>query len=555
MSDHDRKWIIGASTDCDLVVSEPIVSGRHCSLELLAGKWFIEDLGSTNGVYVNGTKLTQRQQIVISDHVTLGRSVPLPWPASAHHDPPQRVTPPEPPALKPPLAAPSDSAVKISIGRAAANDVVIHHPSVSSRHAILLIDEGQLTLRDLQSSNGTFLGSERNRIQQAVVAASDSVVLGDYETTIANLLLSSDKTIAGVSLNLPPLETATPTTADAGRRNLLLGLAAGGSVALLLVVMLLIWNKNSADELGSLPAADATHSAMLQNPVEPTLVSIPEKKAAATDALYALILADPERKEHYRIGSAIAIGPRHLLTSATCKAIANLAQQRFPNVVLQGATTPNIKKFVAHPTYLKRISEGDEAERKFKELIEKVKQTGAEQDVQSQLRDAYQHYMTIAELPHHFDVAVIEVDADLPAWLPIAPAAKLPPQTGVSVWSFAFDRVAPYCELQSPAKYRADKGRVRQSTGMIGDPKNPRLLVAQFSQIEPADHLGLSFTGAAILDAEQRLIAIYSRVTPERELNSPPTGKQFDATVVADLSDFFQPYFRASTAPLTGNAQ
>jgi serine phosphatase RsbU (regulator of sigma subunit) len=50
--------IIGRNPPANLVLEGPTVSRRHCRLELSDGKLWLHDLGSTNGTYVNGTRLT-----------------------------------------------------------------------------------------------------------------------------------------------------------------------------------------------------------------------------------------------------------------------------------------------------------------------------------------------------------------------------------------------------------------------------------------------------------------------------------------------------------------
>ena len=49
----------------------------------------------------------------------------------------------------------------LTIGRASDNDLVVAHPSVSAHHAELHFDGEQFLLRDLSSSNGTFVNGER----------------------------------------------------------------------------------------------------------------------------------------------------------------------------------------------------------------------------------------------------------------------------------------------------------------------------------------------------------------------------------------------------------
>ncbi len=46
--------IIGRNQECDLVLSDGNVSGIHAKLSLRDGKFILGDMGSTNGIYVNG---------------------------------------------------------------------------------------------------------------------------------------------------------------------------------------------------------------------------------------------------------------------------------------------------------------------------------------------------------------------------------------------------------------------------------------------------------------------------------------------------------------------
>jgi hypothetical protein len=65
--------VIGRSRECDVVLSDPNVSRRHAELRRDENGWHAVDLGSTNGVKVNGRRV---DQVVLrdGDRITVGVS-------------------------------------------------------------------------------------------------------------------------------------------------------------------------------------------------------------------------------------------------------------------------------------------------------------------------------------------------------------------------------------------------------------------------------------------------------------------------------------------------
>ena len=53
--------VIGRHKSCDIVLNFSNVSSQHCKLVLSEGYWYVLDLHSTNGVKVNGNKVTDRR--------------------------------------------------------------------------------------------------------------------------------------------------------------------------------------------------------------------------------------------------------------------------------------------------------------------------------------------------------------------------------------------------------------------------------------------------------------------------------------------------------------
>src|SRR5262245_54637691 len=150
-----RSWLVGRSPDCDLVATGDGVSARHCRLTATAGGLVVEDLGSTNGTFVNGRLVTGPTAVRLGDRVTLGRAGAMPWP-------------------------PGCGPAPVRVGRSPDNDVIAAHPAVSARHAVLLPRGAALAVEDLGSANGTFVNGVRV-VGPAAVRPGDRLAFGPAE--------------------------------------------------------------------------------------------------------------------------------------------------------------------------------------------------------------------------------------------------------------------------------------------------------------------------------------------------------------------------------------
>lgn len=59
-----EELVIGRRESCDICMRFANVSGRHALLKFLDGYWYIQDLGSTNGVKVNDTRIHQQRKLL-----------------------------------------------------------------------------------------------------------------------------------------------------------------------------------------------------------------------------------------------------------------------------------------------------------------------------------------------------------------------------------------------------------------------------------------------------------------------------------------------------------
>lgn len=64
--------IIGRKSDCDIVIDEPYISGRHAKIEWRSNHFFLTDIASTNGTLLNGKPISSETWISETDSVQLG---------------------------------------------------------------------------------------------------------------------------------------------------------------------------------------------------------------------------------------------------------------------------------------------------------------------------------------------------------------------------------------------------------------------------------------------------------------------------------------------------
>lgn len=56
-----KEIIVGRHKSCDIILNFNNVSSKHCKLVLSEGYWYVLDLQSTNGIKVNGNRVTDHR--------------------------------------------------------------------------------------------------------------------------------------------------------------------------------------------------------------------------------------------------------------------------------------------------------------------------------------------------------------------------------------------------------------------------------------------------------------------------------------------------------------
>lgn len=65
---------VGRSRQCDIVLGDPNVSRQHAEFRPRGGSWVLTDLGSTNGVSLNGRRINRPEVLQSGDAIELGTS-------------------------------------------------------------------------------------------------------------------------------------------------------------------------------------------------------------------------------------------------------------------------------------------------------------------------------------------------------------------------------------------------------------------------------------------------------------------------------------------------
>src|SRR4029453_9086606 len=73
----DSTIVIGRGGTADFVVPNPSVSRRHRRVTRGGDSWFLEDLGSANGAFLNDRIISQRSTLANRDQIRLGSVVLL----------------------------------------------------------------------------------------------------------------------------------------------------------------------------------------------------------------------------------------------------------------------------------------------------------------------------------------------------------------------------------------------------------------------------------------------------------------------------------------------
>lgn len=110
---------IGRDSSNEIPVNDAEVSRRHARLTFQGGKYVLEDMGSTNGTFVNGQRLSGPRVLKSGEVISLGEQIVFVYEAIESDPVATRVSPrqvPEPRPVTPPPPPPQSFAGQIPEG-------------------------------------------------------------------------------------------------------------------------------------------------------------------------------------------------------------------------------------------------------------------------------------------------------------------------------------------------------------------------------------------------------------------------------------------------------
>ncbi len=174
-----QAFTVGSDSSCDVVLHDPQVAPRHCQLmEMPNGFYQVQDMGSPTGTAIDNASFRIQQATAQPSSTVILGTFALPLQLLARMI--------ESAKGEGSVMAQAEQALQglnldkpvVTVGRAPGNDLVLPHPSVSSRHAqIAKTPDGKFQIRDLGSTNGTYINGVR--VPGAAIAGpGDRVTIG-----------------------------------------------------------------------------------------------------------------------------------------------------------------------------------------------------------------------------------------------------------------------------------------------------------------------------------------------------------------------------------------
>ena len=271
------QFMVGRDPRSQIFIDDPSVSGRHGCFYINNGQLFYADVGSSNGSFINGKRVSGAVPLQPGSVVVLGSNqtavgimvsqalsqpaapgytpaaAPLPaaYPPqqqapsgipqtpgayiqpSAPYSPPPYTPPapsgaaapsyatPAPPQQQPPPAH-GQNQKPLLIGRDATCDVILSQTNVSRFHAKLHRQGGQFVLEDNNSTNGTYVGGVR-LVRPQIITPDDVIYIASACLRLKDgMLVEDDASGKGLSVQVRELVREVSDRSDKSKTKIIL---------------------------------------------------------------------------------------------------------------------------------------------------------------------------------------------------------------------------------------------------------------------------------------------------------------------------------------------
>ncbi len=179
---------IGRGAGNSVVFNNPAVSNFHCELVIKNGVVVVTDKNSSNGVFVNGVRITTKA-LKKGDVVTLGSKFVFDWEDYSTGGAGSPAVP----------DSSSNGKSEYIIGRDPSCDRQIDNIKVSRKHCRLFLEGNSWFVEDLGSSNGTFLNGAK--VLKSKIISSDILTVGGVPFSLESLRGGSKESLDELSIS------------------------------------------------------------------------------------------------------------------------------------------------------------------------------------------------------------------------------------------------------------------------------------------------------------------------------------------------------------------
>jgi hypothetical protein len=277
---------------------------------------------------------------------------------------------------------------------------------------------------------------------------------------------------------------------------------------------------------------------------DPSPPAVASSDADAAAALYCILVSDAEGKETYRVGTAWAVSPQTLVTTAAVVQAAQILQaDRFPKAFAyspaSGAKIP-ITRMQAHPRYEEASALLKATHEKYEKAASQLESNPAAEADLAKARDELlklrQDGLQAVEQQVFYDVGIVVIPGPAQHVLSLSGDTALRPKLKVRALGLAFDGEDPFFDAMAPMKASALEGRLQRVLRHDNAATATQRIVIDCD----SKQLELNYIGSAVLNEGEEVIAMYSRPTPATDPDKPPPGTSFDAVHVETIRELLK---------------